>query len=168
MPKSSDGVRQLRHGAEKLLPPIGNLAKPESHPILPETHPGGILVVCISTLLLGLICVSFMVAILSQMERDCHPPMLEPPLHLSSTANPLDCHKEDSSRLSRRSQGTRCRRPAIQFLSVFFSQSDLTLTPRLPVYLFTCQSPFPEQVEFSTLTTLKWKSLGLTNSFTPT
>ena len=124
LPKSSDGVRQLRHGSEELLPPIGNLAKPESHPILPETHPGGILVVCISTLLLGLICVSFMVAILSQMERDCHPPMLEPPLHLSSTANPLDCHKEDSSRLSRRSQGTRCRRPETQFLSVF-SQSDL-------------------------------------------
>ena len=32
----------------------------------------------------------------------------------------------------------------------------------------TCQSPLPEQVEFSTLTTLKWKLLGLTNSFTPT
>ena len=136
MPKSSDGVRQLRHGAEKLLPPIGNLAKPESHPILPETHPGGILVVCISTLLLGLICVSFMVSILSQMERDRHPPMLEPPLHLSSTANPLDCHKEDSSRLSRRSQGTRCRRPETQIFFICFLLKVTSPSPQ------DCQSIF--------------------------
>ena len=43
----------------------------------------------------------------------------------------------------------------------------LKTEPYLNVSDCTCQSPFPEHVEFWTLTTLKWKSLGFTNSFTP-
>ena len=101
LPEPFDCVGQLSHGPKELLPPVGNLAKSETHPCW------------------------FAIAFINLIEdrneilsmKYFHPPIHELPLapHLFSTASQQDCHRGGSSRLARNNRDTMCLHPLSKF-----------------------------------------------------
>ena len=101
LPEPLDCVGQLSHGPKELLPPVGNLAKSETHPCW------------------------FAIAFINLNEdgneilpmKYFHAPIHELPLalHLFSTASQQDCHRGGSSTLARNNRGTMCLHPLSKF-----------------------------------------------------